>query len=366
VEAGKSTCVERGAFDGAHWPMMVAPLVERAPRDLPAVSHFDVHSRVDAAHASAPPGRASTHRTPMTIAHVAIGCSVSSSAPATRSTARPPRTLADQHHSLGGERTVMCGLTLEALESSTQVKRCFERAPRHRRPVSPMRSSRRCTRTWRATSTPRRLRQNAEPGSQVRRRHRATAPTLSTDMANICSPSPPYHPLMAIDPTARSTHQPEFTAACITPSAEPGGLRRCAGHGWTTVDAATNRRSGTDCWAWAMILEHAVLEVRPARPAFRQPSPRPSNQSPPPRAAGRPAGTLRRSSGPLLLLSSGSRSRRTVLRDSAAYGQWRALLHHFYRPFPSSSISRPSTGVVVGAPQARPHNTRTASNVAVP
>ena len=42
----------------------------------------------------------------------------------------------------------------------------------------------------------------------------------STDMANVSLRMPTIHPLIQIDAKGASNHQPEFTAACVTPSAD--------------------------------------------------------------------------------------------------------------------------------------------------
>ena len=45
-------------------------------------------------------------------------------------------------------------------------------------------------------------------------------PTISTDMANVSLKVPSIHPLLKIDAKGASNHQPAFTAACITESAD--------------------------------------------------------------------------------------------------------------------------------------------------
>jgi len=42
----------------------------------------------------------------------------------------------------------------------------------------------------------------------------------STDMANVSLRMPTIHPMIAIEARGASNHQPEFTAACITGSAD--------------------------------------------------------------------------------------------------------------------------------------------------
>jgi amidohydrolase len=48
----------------------------------------------------------------------------------------------------------------------------------------------------------------------------APKPTISTDMANVSLVVPSIHPLLKIPAHGAVNHQPEFTAACITPAAD--------------------------------------------------------------------------------------------------------------------------------------------------
>ena len=51
-------------------------------------------------------------------------------------------------------------------------------------------------------------------------------PTLSTDMANVSLAVPTIHPLIGIETHGAVNHQREFTAACVTPSADAAGAGR--------------------------------------------------------------------------------------------------------------------------------------------
>jgi metal-dependent amidase/aminoacylase/carboxypeptidase family protein len=53
-------------------------------------------------------------------------------------------------------------------------------------------------------------------------------PTISTDMANVSLVVPSIHPLLMIPTNGAVNHQPEFTAACITPDADQAVHRRGA------------------------------------------------------------------------------------------------------------------------------------------
>ena len=63
-------------------------------------------------------------------------------------------------------------------------------------------------------------------------------PTLSTDMANISLAVPTIHPLLGIDSGGSVNHQPEFAAACATPSADTAVRDGALSMAWTTIDAA--------------------------------------------------------------------------------------------------------------------------------
>jgi metal-dependent amidase/aminoacylase/carboxypeptidase family protein len=63
-------------------------------------------------------------------------------------------------------------------------------------------------------------------------------PTFSTDMANVSLAVPTIHPLVAIDAAGSVNHQPEFAAACITPSADIAVHDGALSMAWTAIDAA--------------------------------------------------------------------------------------------------------------------------------
>ncbi len=66
----------------------------------------------------------------------------------------------------------------------------------------------------------------------------AARPTLSTDMANVSLAVPTIHPLLAIESGGSVNHQPEFAAACITPSADTAVRDGALALAWTAIDAA--------------------------------------------------------------------------------------------------------------------------------
>jgi hypothetical protein len=62
---------------------------------------------------------------------------------------------------------------------------------------------------------------------------------FSTDMANVSLAVPSIHPLLGIETSGAVNHQPEFTAACVGPSANRALLDGAISMAWTAIDAAT-------------------------------------------------------------------------------------------------------------------------------
>jgi metal-dependent amidase/aminoacylase/carboxypeptidase family protein len=66
----------------------------------------------------------------------------------------------------------------------------------------------------------------------------APRPTFSTDMANVSLAVPTIHPLVRIEAGGSVNHQPEFAAACVTPSADAAVRDGALAMAWTAIDAA--------------------------------------------------------------------------------------------------------------------------------
>jgi amidohydrolase len=244
---GKILLLERGVFEGVHAAMMVHPWpTERLAATCLAVSHFDVHFTGKSAHASAAPWEGVNAADAMTIAQVSLGL--------LRQQLRP----GNQVHGVvteGGSAAniipatvsarYMCrALTLGDLEVlEPRIRACFQAgstatgASVRYEELAPVYSH--------MESDPGLLdayRVNAE---SLGRRftlddERAPRPTLSTDMANISLALPTIHPLIALDSGGAVNHQPEFAAACITPSADAALRDGALAMAWTAVDAAAD------------------------------------------------------------------------------------------------------------------------------
>jgi hypothetical protein len=60
----------------------------------------------------------------------------------------------------------------------------------------------------------------------------------STDMGNISLAMPAIHPMIGIDSLPAVNHQPEFTAAAATPSADKAVYDGALAMAWTAIDLA--------------------------------------------------------------------------------------------------------------------------------
>jgi amidohydrolase len=221
---GKILMLDRGAFDGVHAAMMVHPSPEeRANADCLAVAHLEVTYRGKEAHASSYPELGVNAADALTIAQVAV------------SMLRQHFNPRDQVHGIvtkGGEapnivpaearaRYYVRALDLKSLGVLRErVGRCFEAGAL-------------------ATGATLEMHDESPPYSEflpdleigalyqknaesIGRVFRNLPPKKggSTDMANISLRMPTIHPMIAVESRGAVNHQPEFTAACATESAD--------------------------------------------------------------------------------------------------------------------------------------------------
>ena len=242
---GKITMLDDGVFDDVHAAMMVHPWpADWLQATCLAVSHFDVIFHGKSAHASAAPWEGANAGDAMALAQVALGL--------LRQQFRP----GDQVHGVvtdGGQAAnvipeqvsgrFMCRSTslagLEILEP--RVMACFEAGALasgttfERHDLAPVYSH--------MESDPGLLdlyRVNAEALGRTfgLDDQQAPRPTLSTDMANVSLAVPTIHPLVGIDAAGSVNHQPEFAAACVTPSADRAVHDGALAMAGTVIDAA--------------------------------------------------------------------------------------------------------------------------------
>ncbi|MGC8462408.1 MAG: amidohydrolase [Acidimicrobiales bacterium] len=244
---GKITLLDQGVFDGVHAALMVHPWPEdRLTATCLAVSHFDVVFEGRSAHASAAPWEGANAADAMVVAQVAIGL------------LRQQLPVDDQVHGIvtsGGEaanivpgrvsgRFMARSRTLEGLRSlEPRVMACFE--------AGALAAGVHLTRTELApvyshmvTDAPllAAYRANAEALGRSFAADDAglPPPTLSTDMANVSLAVPTIHPLLGIEAGGAVNHQPEFAAACVTPSADRAISDGAVALAWTAIDAASD------------------------------------------------------------------------------------------------------------------------------
>src|SRR3954452_17062696 len=244
---GKILMLDRGVFDGVHASMMVHP----APTEMPempclAVSHLDVHYTGKEAHASAWPEQGINGADALTVAQVAIGL------------LRQHIRQTDRIHGIvthGGDApNVVPGHTSgtflvrsrtlrELADLEPRVHRCFEagalatgsthKITPHGPPYSEFDHDQAMVQIYRP---------NAEQLGRVFPdipQALAERTAGSTDMANISLAIPSIHPMLGLDCLPAVNHQPDFTAACITPRADDAVVQGGVAMAWTTIDLAT-------------------------------------------------------------------------------------------------------------------------------
>lgn len=249
IGGGKILMAERGAFDGAHMAMMAHPAPVEGDRMASlAINQCDFHYHGRTAHASVTPHLGVNAADAITIAQVAVGLM------------RQHLTPGDQVHGIvtkGGEAAnIVPGETtarffwrapdLEALSRlEPRVKACFEAGATGTGatldiselgpPYSEFRHDIDLVDKYRA---------NAEALGRVM----GPVPTVaagSTDMANISLLMPTIHPMLGIDAQGSVNHQPEFTARCVTSSADQAVVEGALAMALTAVDAAQDDSTKT-------------------------------------------------------------------------------------------------------------------------
>lgn len=244
---GKIDLINAGYFRDVHAAMMVHPWPnERLEATCLAVDHFDVTYEGKEAHASAAPWEGVNALDALTIAQVSIGL--------LRQQLRP----GDQVHSMvveGGSaaniitrraigRFMARSLTAARLaQLRDRLAGCFEagaRATGATLTVSEIGSAFSHMESDAALLAHYRTAAEALGRSFALDDEGVAAPTISTDMANVSLVVPSIHPLLAIPTQGAVNHQPEFTAACVTPEADRAVLDGAVALAHTALLAATD------------------------------------------------------------------------------------------------------------------------------
>jgi len=246
---GKIILLKNGAFNDVHAAMMIHP----APFDIVdpviiAASEFIVNFKGKESHASAFPELGINAADAMTIAQTAIGL------------LRQHIKNTDRIHGIitkGGDapnvipaftraKYIIRSKNLEELEVlRSKVKHCFEAGA----------LATGCTLEFEEDGN---IYANMIHHSEIAAIYQKNAEALgrtfpdlgdtkqrfsgSTDMGNISQVIPSIHPIISIDSLPAVNHQPEFTACCITPSADKAIIDGALAMAWTIIDIALDRK----------------------------------------------------------------------------------------------------------------------------
>ena len=244
---GKILLLERGGFSGMHAAMMVHP----APMDIVefpiiAASMFDVCYTGKEAHASAFPERGINAADALTVAQTAIGL------------LRQHIRSTDRIHGIvtkGGDapniipahtmaRYIVRAKTIGDLaEIKEKVQRCFEAGALAtgsrleliggEKPYAEMHHDPDMAAAYRRNAEAL-GRSFPDMGTNLERA------AGSTDMGNVSLALPSIHPAIGLDSLPAVNHQPEFTAHCITESADKAIIDGSLAMAWTAIDLATD------------------------------------------------------------------------------------------------------------------------------
>jgi amidohydrolase len=244
---GKILLLERGAFAGTHFAMMVHPApIDLAAPQMIALAQFEVRYTGKEAHASAFPELGINAADALVVAQTAIGL------------LRQHINPTDRIHGIvthGGEApniipahtsasyVVRARTVGELHEIRTRVHRCFEAgaiATGARLDVSS--GDKPYAELVSDTELAALYQHNGEtlgryflvPGEEM---SRAAA---STDMGNVSLVFPTIHPVIGISSLPAVNHQPEFTACCVTPPADQALFDGSVAMAWTAIDAASD------------------------------------------------------------------------------------------------------------------------------
>jgi amidohydrolase len=252
---GKISMLNAGLFDGVHVAMMVHPAPAESDRmHCLAVSHFDVHYHGRTAHASAFPERGINAADAITVAQTSIGL------------LRQHIKSTDRLHGIvakGGDapNIVPDHTTFRMYVRSRTVAELKELRPRLDRIFEAGALATGCTHEiaeaseWyseflddeetlalyraNAESIGRKFPAAQKPRAPMTPHNGEDAISASTDMANVSLKIPSIHPMLGIEAKGASNHQPEFTAACATESADKAVLDGALGMALTCIDLAT-------------------------------------------------------------------------------------------------------------------------------
>jgi amidohydrolase len=244
---GKIDLINAGYFNDVHAALMIHPWpTERLEATCLAVDHFEVTYLGKEAHASAAPFEGVNALDALTIAQVAIGL--------LRQQLRP----GDQVHGIVVEsgsaaniiparalgRFMARSLTTERLATLRErLNACFEAGALATGATLQIKEL--GSQFSHMVSDPEMLAHYRASAEALGRRfdlddEGVAKPTISTDMANVSLVVPSIHPLLMIPTNGAVNHQPEFTAACVTPAADQAVLDGAIALSHTAIGVATD------------------------------------------------------------------------------------------------------------------------------
>jgi amidohydrolase len=243
---GKALLLERRAFEGVHAALMAHPApIDVLEPPLLAFAQFDVefHGRERDPFGLDDSGAAADART---LAQVAIGMLRSSLRPTDRVhgvlTQGSQRSSQD-FSSAAATYMVRARTLAELLPLRQRVLRCFDAGAlalgvelevrEAHEPYGEMRHHHELAETYRRNACAA-GRAFPELGALLARG------TGSTDMGNVSQRIPAIHPAIGIDSLPAANHQPEFTAHCVTPTAERALIDGATILAWTIADVAAD------------------------------------------------------------------------------------------------------------------------------
>lgn len=243
---GKVLMLDAGSFDGLHAAMMVHPSPYEAPTiGCLAVTHVPVRYEGATAHASAYPQLGRNAADALTVAQVGIGLLRQHLPPSARVhgiVTHGGDAANIVPHDTAGMWYVRAETLAELEQLYPRVRACFEAGAL-------------ATGTELVIDEPGPAYSEFEPHDELVTVYAEHAQALgrrftdlgdgadavrgSTDMANVSLELPSIHPMLAIEGDGAVNHQPEFTAACVTDSADQAVLDGAIAMARTAVEAAS-------------------------------------------------------------------------------------------------------------------------------
>jgi amidohydrolase len=244
---GKILLLERGAFVGTHFAMMVHPApVDMAAPPMIALAQFEVRYTGKEAHASAFPERGINAADALVVAQTAIGLLRQHINPTERihgivTHGGEAPNIIPAHTS--ASYVVRARTVGELQEIRTRVDGCFEAGAIATgaklelaggdKPYAEL------------ISDPELAALYQHNGETLGRyflvpRGEMSRAAASTDMGNVSLVFPTIHPVIGISSLPAVNHQPEFTACCVTPPADQALFDGSVAMAWTAIDAASD------------------------------------------------------------------------------------------------------------------------------